>query len=311
MPPTASTCEYQGLRILLHRHSGNSLPLFFLSFILKLALPKVNQSHFAKEGTMEKGIFISFIFALFTFVALGENIHIQEFSGTYSSPKGKAQAKYFVVPFIDNPQDHQNANFSFELADTILYLESSHDQYRFENIPTKIQRIQNLVWRELNFTMGEKSLSGSLQRASFKSQTRMGSLNTLLLNCSGKTQGHQSLSILERGLINCFQEGFLNLKSFSSRKNSGGSTLRVQNLSLEISNHDFLLIGNVEMDISFDIRAHGKISYRPTEKLIIIKLNKAMASFLNVTDKVFEELEKNQSSKLQVKRPYIYLKNES
>ena len=57
------------------------------------------------------------------------------------------------------------------------------------------------------------------------------------------------------------------------------------------------------------LTANGRSWYDLKTKILKIRLDQVKVSFLNITGKVFKELEENQNDNIKVERPYIYIQN--
>lgn len=139
------------------------------------------------------------------------------------------------------------------------------------------------------------------------------SLSNLNLNCKIPGPGL-------RPLENCLQSGALNISSFEmDQANSLSFALNAisvsatdasfKNLELTLRNGSFELELRATLSVSVTIKGEGKIEYLPAGQDfdLRIKIDKLKASFLNIRDDLFKELKKNESEKLKIQEPYIYI----
>lgn len=79
--------------------------------------------------------------------------------------------------------------------------------------------------------------------------------------------------------------------------------MTLRNFDLLVRNKSFDLKVKADLDVSATVKAEGSFDYNPQR--IRIRIDKVKASFLNITNKVFNELEKIQSQNVVVSRPYV------
>jgi hypothetical protein len=81
----------------------------------------------------------------------------------------------------------------------------------------------------------------------------------------------------------------------------------MRSLDLRSVNGRFDLSADVRAQVSGRVRGNGTSSYDPASGVLTIRINEVRFSILNVTGQVFDELKKQESDKLKVRRPFVYL----
>jgi hypothetical protein len=82
---------------------------------------------------------------------------------------------------------------------------------------------------------------------------------------------------------------------------------RVKNVKLNVESGGYDLAADVMADISGKVTSGGNLSYDPSKGLLTVKISNVKFSILNITGRVFDELKKQESDRLKVKAPYVYL----
>ena len=78
-------------------------------------------------------------------------------------------------------------------------------------------------------------------------------------------------------------------------------------LDLRTQEGRYDLAVDIKAQISGKVKSYGMISYDQSTKVLTMKITEVKFGFFNLTDKVFQELKKNESPKMVVKKPFVYL----
>lgn len=81
----------------------------------------------------------------------------------------------------------------------------------------------------------------------------------------------------------------------------------IDNISMEIKNGNFNLTMSLDTGLKVTVKMSGTIKYFDNQKMIRLSISKAKAGIFNIREKIFEEIEKRESDKLQVERPNIFI----
>ncbi|MCR9203065.1 MAG: hypothetical protein NXH75_00700 [Halobacteriovoraceae bacterium] len=273
---------------------------------------------------MKTLIFISgLLFVLSSFAsesAMGlKSSQIQGFSGSYEQDQGTATASVWNLPDT-SPQ--RNVSFEVYKESTQFRLLTGSEEYLFENAPQFLIDLEEVRWQNLSAETGGTRVSLGLASIRGKGQGQNLSLDQVSGNCTGSGTENDFIKALIQscssngnlrfqklmtsssfrgqgnGLIQFF-EAILNANSRRTR----GSSVTLEDFDLKIKNKNFNLRVKARLDISATIKANGSFEYG--QDRVRIRIDKVKASFLTITGKVFDELEKLQDQNIVVSRPYV------
>jgi hypothetical protein len=121
----------------------------------------------------------------------------------------------------------------------------------------------------------------------------------------------------------CLQKMSLKSSGFSSKGESGIDQallkaideshdeilggVSIKNLDLRINAGKFELSADVKAQISGEAKANGTMKYDQPTKKLTVKISEVKFGFLDVTSRVFDELEKQESNSFKVSKPYLYI----
>ncbi|OUR98741.1 hypothetical protein A9Q84_04830 [Halobacteriovorax marinus] len=244
-----------------------------------------------------------------------KTVKVSGFTGSYDKPDGSATATELVIPSAKNTQ--------IEIKLTGIengYLLTYGDQeFTFENPPAFINDLQDGTWSNVNYSTIGKNLSSSINSLYTNLDDSSMSLNNFSLQCSeSRFFENYGIQIID----GCLKNGKIQLKylkSTTSRKILNildevpeflgvyANDTIVKDAKLTINNHKFSFVGKIQMGMSAKVKISGHSEYQKENNRIAIRIDKAKASFINIKNKIFEELKKSESDTMKVKKPYIYL----
>lgn len=257
-----------------------------------------------------------------------KNIRVTNFQGTYSSPQGSGSADEFLIP---SEQEHNSPLYSeieiFKGNENFQISIDSQD-FLWEDVPSVLLEMQSLNWSDIDFNTASKRVSLEVQSLRGVTDQKTVSLSRANANCSHSGEGHQSF--VENLLESCLNgTGRLRVASFNNEDKSSllnkseltefiqalhglddkapSTQQELEDIELDIRNNSFEARLKTKIIFNTTVKAEGKSYFDSDEKVIRLRIDKAKAGFLNVTDKVFEELEKKQGEKLRVERPWVFV----
>lgn len=247
-----------------------------------------------------------FTFADFT------TVRITDFTGSYDKPDGRATASELVIP----SKNKSKIEITLRGDDKGYLLSFEDREYYFENPPAIINDIYTGNWKDLNYVTSGRKLSASVGTFTSVVEYSDTSLRGLSVNCSEarvfENYGHQILD----GCLTNSQMNLSYFKSSSSRKllniledlpGIRASNTVVKNGSIKISNKSFNMIAEVDIGMSAKVKIEGKTEFQDDQKRVVIRIDKAKASFINIKNKIFDELKKSESDTFKVQNPYLYI----
>jgi hypothetical protein len=269
---------------------------------------------------MKSLLFIAgLVFVLSSFASELERNDIQDFEGSYLQDRGNASAKVWHLAGSDREE-----NISFEVfkENQQIRLVTPQEEFFFDEVPEFILELTEVRWRGVDAQTAGQSVS--LELASLQGSGAGQSLN--LQRLQGNCQGSNLNGDFFQNLIAaCTSQGNLGFKSLVTRetlrrnqsslyqflesilmgtqKNSNQSTVTLEDFDLKVRNKRYNLKVKADLSISATIKAEGSFDYQ--QDRVRIRIDKVKASFLTITGKVFDELEKIQSPNVIVNRPFV------
>ncbi|WP_417336245.1 hypothetical protein [Halobacteriovorax marinus] len=244
------------------------------------------------------------------------HIEVSNFTGSYKKPDGSATASKLTIPNALTSK----INIELRGVEDGYILQYLDKEYHFKNPPSFINDIETGSWNNINYSTISKSLNTGL--TSFHSEFAGESLQ--IKKFQGKcnfnrahnesyglqvldaclTNSSFSISYLLSSKVNKLYDILLDLPGFEG---INASEVSLSNANLNIKKNSFSFKGKVNMGISANVTIAGKSEYDIKENRVVIKVDKAKASFINIKNKLFQELEKSETETLKVDNPYIYI----
>ncbi|WP_127717919.1 hypothetical protein [Halobacteriovorax sp. HLS] len=239
-------------------------------------------------------------------------VRITDFTGSYDKPDGRATASELIIP----TQNKSKIEVTLQGDEKGYLLSFNNREYYFENPPAIINDIYTGNWKDLNYVTSGRRLSASIGTFNSVVEYSDTALRGLNVNCSKarmfENYGHQVLDA-------CLTNSKVNLtyfKTSSSRKilnileelpGVRASTTVVKNGTITISNKSFNMVAEVDIGMNAKVKIEGKTEFEDDKKRVSIRIDKAKASFLNIKNKIFDELKKSESDTFRVQKPYLYI----
>lgn len=246
-------------------------------------------------------------------------VKVSGFQGQYFQDKGQANARQWQWP------SHQsNGAIEFEVfkENTQLRFVAGSDEILWEEVPEFILDLKKMTWSESSLISGGQKVQAAVQ--SFKGEHPQNnvSLQNLAMGCEQKNK-----DLATDAIRACLNKGELKFSLFETSAGSPlgamiysftnteeeralGSNIKLEDLDFRINKGSFTLGVKADLEIRLSLKANGHISYQassPNSGELTIRLDKVKAGFLNVTGKVFDELDKINSPQVRVSRPFIYI----
>lgn len=265
-------------------------------------------------------LFLSgFLFVVSSFASQGlEESEIKQFNGSYIQDRGTAQAQVWQLA---GEERQENVQFEVYKENLQIRLVTPQEEFFFDEVPEFVMELDSLSWSNANASTGGQNVGLSLSELKGQGSGQSLHLENLNGSCRGSnlngdffqnlleactTNGSlvfkrlTTVETLRRGEITLFQ--FLENILKKGNKNSG-SSVTLENFDLKVQNKKYELKVKADLSISATIKANGSFDYQPDR--VRIKIDKVKASFLTITGKVFDELEKIQDPNVIVNRPFV------
>lgn len=251
-------------------------------------------------------------------------IDIDQFRGDYRSPAGSGIAQRFDVPGFAHSKALKNISIGIEKTQTGYNMTTPDHFFEWSDAPSLLMNLESAQWSAIGVKSSPQSFVTKAQSLNLNREKDQINFRNFLLDCKLTKPSHPSFS-------QTFLEACLNgqsratLTSFQKTDKSATTSKLLQDLMMAVTPYEIAplsqtTVDDVEIKInrqSFEAQLTTKVVFNTTVKLdgmvyyendqnrIRLRLDKAKAGFLNVLSKVFEQLEKNQSDKLIVQRPWV------
>lgn len=256
---------------------------------------------------------------MMTSMAWGQvsTVNIQNFNFSYSAPRGEGTADTFS--YAKNVNQAQNVQVEKVGDDFNILLEGVENQELvFKDAPDLVRNASDITLRGFNLSLAS-SLSLTINSGVFESSDKNVDLSNLNLSCN-RVNGPVELK--DQMINGCIQKMSFRAGAFSTdgegleqavvkaideSHNEILSAVGIKNLNFKVTNGKFELSADIRAQISGSAKGSGTVKYDAAAKLITVKVSSVKFSILDVTSKVFDELEKNESETFKVKEPYLYI----
>lgn len=243
-------------------------------------------------------------------------VKVTNFNFTYHAPYGEGSASSFSRSF-----QNEGVSVKVEKVDKDFLLSatgSENQEFVFKDAPSFLTEAETMDVKNFNLDFTQ-ALALSLDSGRFNSSDDNLKLDALKLSCN------RDLSLakeMDQVISGCMKKMSLKSSRFASESVKSGLTkiigealsnstldkgdIKINDLDLQTKNGKYDLEAEVKAQISGKVKSDGNMSYDPSKGLLTLKISEVKFGFFNITGKVFDELEKNESEKLQVKKPYVY-----
>ena len=245
-------------------------------------------------------------------------VGISNFNFTYQAPQGSGSADAFS--YQQKRDAGQNVHVEKIGEDFKILLEGVENrELTFKNAPDIIKNANTIQLSAFDFSFADKFLL-TLNTAVFQSPDKSIDLKNLNLSCDRIPAFPE---VMDQVISGCIQKMSLRTGGLSTSGESGLdqalmkaidqghdeilSAVGLKNVSLKVNGGKFDLSADIQAQISGTAKSTGSIKYEAAIKKITVKVTEVKFGFLDVTSKVFDELKKQESSTLQVSKPYLYL----
>jgi hypothetical protein len=258
--------------------------------------------------------------------AVASSLNVGDFTGRYLMPEGEATAQSLALP---NHDPLHGVRLSFEKVDeNTLQFRTSDDEleYQWNEIPSFFQETIAAHWTGINLSKTTNSIAlsgshlhtvGTKQDLNFRTlslscqlpnHTEDDAAEALLQGCLNR-QSQFRLRLFEltkKGSSSFLSELTSTVNSlFAGDENWTQNTDRFENIELNIRGDDFDGQVTTRVVINATVRLNGKVYYEQEHSRIRLRIDRARAGLLNVTGMLFDELDKLNSEKVIVSRPWV------
>ncbi|WP_372655807.1 hypothetical protein [Halobacteriovorax sp.] len=245
-----------------------------------------------------------------------KSIEVSDFTGNYRKPDGSATAAKLTIP----ESITSRINIELKGVEDGYLLEFGNEEFHFKNPPSFINDIDSASWSKINYTTKSTQMNGSIDFMSSNVADSEMNIQKLSAKCYENRAFPEmyGLQLLDACLTNSkFSVSYFRSNQLSSAynillelpgiENVVASDISIKNATLSTSKNSFKFAGKVDLGISANIKIEGKSQLDKENNKVILKIDKAKASFLNIKGRLFDELKKSESKTFKVNEPYIYI----
>ncbi len=215
---------------------------------------------------------------------------VKNFNLNYNFPSGTANSQELIYK---NYQYYGATGYNVELQAGVLLLETPDDIIHLDNLPDSITEVNALTISGLNLTSNSQLVALEANRLATQSTDSSIDIRNFAIDCDYEDIDEE---LMQEVLHSCFNVGGnIDLGSFIS---NGSEVISNTEFSLNRNNMDFEMKAQ-----GLKIKGNGKTYYENNQ--IRIRIDKAKVGFINVRGRLFKELEKLESDKVQVNEPWI------
>lgn len=265
-----------------------------------------------------KNIFIYFLlFSSYSF-ADDLNMTVNNLNFTYQNPHGTGNAAEIIQDgrVWNNVQvkvDKFNNDFKFIIEGHEL------EEFELTNAPSLMTEAEIMSISGLNLNLKDR-ISLNVVSANFQSPQDKLKFDRLFFDCSRDLTQE---NFQDQFISGCIKNLSFKTSRFSSQldetslitnfialfneENAKAATrVIVESVNLKINNGKYEFSADVKAQVSGKVQSNGSISYDQPAKKLTLKISEVKFGYLSITEKVFEELKKQESDQLKVNRPYVY-----
>lgn len=263
-----------------------------------------------------KGLLFSCLFFTGMAHAQGVQVKVTNFNFTYHAPYGEGSATSFSRSFLN-----EGVTVKVEKIEKDFLLSatgSENQEFVFKDAPSFLTEAETMNVKNFNLDFTQ-ALALSLGSGRFNSSDDKLKLDGLKLACSRDLTLSREMDQIINGCVKKMSFGASHFASESvksglskiigeavSNSTMNKGDIKINDLDLQTKNGKYNLEAEVKAQISGKVKSDGNMSYDPSKGILTLKISEVKFGFFNITGKVFDELEKNESEKLQVKKPYVY-----
>lgn len=235
------------------------------------------------------------------------NVSVKNFKFDYHAPSGQGSAAEFSY----GAETHKDVTVSVDKLETsfkfqVTGIEAS--DYEFKNAPAFLTSAETMSVAGLTVAL-DQSFALSLGSGVFASPKNTLELNGLNVTCNRGAEDEP----LDQLFSGCSQNMIFKSSKFTSEGMEEAlsavmaEAIKVTSVDLKVSSGKYNLSADVKASVSGKVKSTGSLSYDATKSVLTLKITEVKFSILNITSKVFDELEKKESEKFKVSRPYVYI----
>jgi hypothetical protein len=249
---------------------------------------------------MKKLITIALLCLSFNVFSAFPEALLEDFTGEYQDPNGSATV--LNVEFGDLVME--DLEFYVEKQGTSLLVEAFGEEIEIEDIPQMVDDLDTLNIDNVSVLSeaDQAQLTMNHLDASFVTtdSTKSYDFNNLQVNCNNRPS-QDPRTILQEFLDSCLNE-YAKITLSGVNLTTDGKETKVSDISVTANGNDLKVSLKAK---GMKVKGTGEIYYEGDR--VRLKIIKVKAGIFNLTKKIFKELDKMQSDKIIVNKPWVTL----
>lgn len=211
--------------------------------------------------------------------------------------------------------DEANADINGSVSEGNLILNFNETELIIENVGSFFDGLENGTVKNLSYENGQNSTRLEFTEVNGTTTENQMRVKNAKANCHINPNKFQDYK--EFLLNTCLTNATINVSEIFQAKNNiihkilgmkGSGDIKLTSLNAQVSNHNLRLKVKVHSSLTVTAKIEGKTEYDAANKRIVVRIDKAKASFFDIKGKLFDELEQMKNEDLTVNRPYVYYK---
>ena len=238
--------------------------------------------------------------------------YIENLNAAYNTPKGSASADVVNIEGFGN---YVRPQMDVENYKGLLIFSFEDKQFELDISMLGITDAERIDVGSLEFGNDDAKINLSLDGADAFDPTFRINIRNAFIEC---LRSDQYEDIKDDLLSACLSNSKISLgEAYFMSEDSEfyslydeyeimGDTFDLQDLDVNVRNGKLKAEFRSSLSKGIKVKIEAETSYDTQNKRVVINLRKAKASFLNIKNTIFNELEKMDTEGLEVQRPYIY-----
>jgi hypothetical protein len=237
---------------------------------------------------------------------------IKNLTSNYVSPRGNGNAQYINLSEFG---EYTDAALEVENYNGLLMFMLDDKNFEIDISMLGVTDADKIDLKAMSFNHNENEIKLSASSLKANDPDFNASISSPSINCRKSAEYDD---VKDQILSACLTTGYLSLGRINFQNNKShfynlvdegtlGSSFKLDYLKLNINRNSFK--GEFKGDVSkgIKVKMEGNTWYNPESNVVKIKIDKAKAGFINIKNTIFKELKNNESDKLRVDKPYIFI----
>ncbi|EQC46835.1 hypothetical protein [Bacteriovorax sp. Seq25_V] len=236
--------------------------------------------------------------------------NLENVNATYSSPEGKATAKYLN---LEGFGEYSSPELFVKNNEGILVFSFEDKKFEIDLSLFAVNDADNVKVKNLNLVNNKEKINLNFDSIYAKAALTDAKIHNVEFDCKRE-------AIHDDMYGDLFQTCFTNSDIFFKRFDYYSEERSFKNFIDEKTNHTDIVVKNIEIHVKderfngklesnltfgIDVRFDGEVKYYADKQMVELKVDSVRASLFSIRSKVFKELDGNVPDNIVVDEPYI------